>query len=177
MHEFFNGMQMKTGGLLFKMSDSNMQYVTSTSFLLLTYAKYLRRSRTAVSCGGITITPKTLHTIARRQVNYLLGSNPLNMSYMVGYGARYPQRIYHRGSSLPSIASHPQRIQCTAGFDIMHSPTPNPNLLVGAVVGGPDINDMFPDQRSDYEQSEPATYINAPLVGALAYLAHSFDQY
>ena len=58
----------------------------------------------------------------------------------------------------------------------MHSPTPNPNLLVGAVVGGPDLNDMFPDQRSDHEQSEPATYINAPLVGALAYLAHSYDQ-
>ncbi|KAG5231721.1 rela-spot family protein [Salix suchowensis] len=27
---------------------------------------------------------------------------------------------------------------------------------------------------SDYEQSEPATYMNSPLVGALAYLAHSF---
>ncbi|KAJ8429332.1 hypothetical protein Cgig2_026562 [Carnegiea gigantea] len=169
--------QYTPGGLLFKMRDSNMQYVTSTSFLLLTYAKYLRSSRTAVSCGGATITPKTLRTVARRQVNYVLGSNPLNMSYMVGYGARYPQRIHHRGSSLPSIASHPQRIQCTAGFDIMHSPTPNPNLLVGAVVGGPDLNDMFPDQRSDHEQSEPATYINAPLVGALAYLAHSYDQF
>ncbi|KAL0435911.1 UNVERIFIED_CONTAM: Endoglucanase 17 [Sesamum radiatum] len=87
-----------------------------------------------------------------------------------------PLRIHHRGSSLPSVAAHPSKIQCSSGFSIMDSQSPNPNILTGAVVGGPDQNDRFPDQRSDYEQSEPATYINAPLVGALAYLAHSFGQ-
>uniref|UniRef100_N1QSE2 cellulase n=1 Tax=Aegilops tauschii TaxID=37682 RepID=N1QSE2_AEGTA len=40
------------GGLLFKLSDSNMQYVTSSSFLLLTYAKYLVSAKKTVSCGG-----------------------------------------------------------------------------------------------------------------------------
>lgn len=110
------------------------------------------------------------------QVDYLLGDNPLKMSYMVGYGPRYPRRIHHRGSSLPSIAVHPGKIQCSAGFSVMNSQSPNPNILVGAIVGGPDEHDRFPDQRSDYEQSEPATYINSPLVGALAYLAHSFGQ-
>lgn len=110
------------------------------------------------------------------QVDYLLGDNPLKMSYMVGYGPRYPQRIHHRGSSLPSVAAHPAKIQCSSGFSVMRSQSPNPNILVGAVIGGPDQHDRFPDQRSDYEQSEPATYINAPLVGTLAYLAHSFGQ-
>jgi hypothetical protein len=38
------------------------------------------------------------------------------------------------------------------------------------------LQDRFPDQRDDHEHSEPATYINAPLVGALAYLAHSYGQ-
>lgn len=109
-------------------------------------------------------------------MDYLLGDNPLKMSYMVGYGGRYPKRIHHRGSSLPSIKAHPAKIQCSAGFSVMNSAAPNPNLLIGAVVGGPDQNDRFPDQRSDYEQSEPATYTNAPLVGSLAYLAHSFGQ-
>lgn len=172
----FSSAQYTPGGLLFKMSDSNMQYVTSTSFLLLTYAKYLKASRMTVSCGGTTITPKTLRTIAKKQVDYILGSNPMKMSYMVGYGPSYPQRIHHRGSSLPSVSSHPQKIQCSVGFNIMNSQSPNPNVLVGAIVGGPDLHDHFPDQRSDYEQSEPATYINAPLVGSLAYLAHSFGQ-
>lgn len=164
------------GGLLFKMSDSNMQYVTSTSFLLLAYAKYLTSSHQVVNCGGSVVTPSRLRAVAKKQVDYLLGDNPMRMSYMVGYGPRYPERIHHRGSSLPCIAAHPAKIQCTAGFNVYHSQSPNPNILVGAVVGGPDQHDNFPDQRPDYEQSEPATYINAPLVGSLAYLAHSFGQ-
>lgn len=164
------------GGLLFKMDDSNMQYVTSTSFLLVTYAKYLTQAKKVVNCGGSIVTPKRLRSIAKKQVDYLLGDNPLKMSYMVGYGSRYPQRIHHRGSSLPSISSHPAKIECGSGFSIMHSDIPNPNTLIGAVVGGPDEHDHFPDIRSDYFQSEPATYINAPLVGSLSYLAHSFGQ-
>ncbi|KAG0489787.1 hypothetical protein HPP92_006650 [Vanilla planifolia] len=172
----FSQTQYTPGGLLFKMSDSNMQYVTSTSFLLLTYAKYLTFSSKVVSCGDVTVTPPKLRAIAKRQVDYLLGDNPLQMSYMVGYGPRYPQRIHHRGSSLPSVSEHPERIPCSAGFEALTSPAPNPNVLVGAVIGGPDAQDRFPDERSDYAQSEPATYINAPLVGALAYLAHSSGQ-
>lgn len=110
------------------------------------------------------------------QVDYLLGENPLRMSYMVGYGARYPLRIHHRGASLPSKASHPGKIQCHDGFTFLNTHSPNPNVHVGAIVGGPDARDRFPDLRTDYEQSEPATYVNAPLVGSLAYLAHSFGQ-
>ncbi|KAF3436477.1 hypothetical protein FNV43_RR23569 [Rhamnella rubrinervis] len=172
----FSSTKYTPGGLLFKMSDGNMQYVTSSSFLLVTYAKYLTSAHQVVNCGGAIITPKRLRSIAKKQVDYLLGDNPLKMSYMVGYGPRYPQRIHHRGSSLPSVASHPAKIQCSSGFSFMKSQSPNPNILVGAVVGGPDVHDRFPDERSDYEQSEPATYINAPLVGTLAYLAHSFGQ-
>ncbi|KAL6494167.1 hypothetical protein OROGR_032078 [Orobanche gracilis] len=174
----FSTAQYTPGGLLFKMNDSNMQYVTSTSFLLVTYAKYLTSGRKVVTCGGsgTIITPKKLRTLAKKQVDYLLGDNPMKMSFMVGYGRRYPERIHHRGSSLPSVRAYPLKIQCSYGFSIMNSQSPNPNILTGAVVGGPDQNDRFPDQRSDYEQSEPATYINAPLVGALAYLAHSFGQ-
>ncbi|XP_047312858.1 endoglucanase 17-like [Impatiens glandulifera] len=172
----FSQSKYTPGGLLFKMNDSNMQYVTSTSFLLLTYAKYLTISKKAVNCGGTLVGPRRLRAIAKKQVDYLLGDNPLKMSYMVGYGPRYPLRIHHRGSSLPSIASHPAKIQCSAGFSVMHSQSANPNILMGAVVGGPDLHDRFPDLRWDYEQSEPATYINAPLVGALSYLAHSFGQ-
>ncbi|PUZ56978.1 hypothetical protein GQ55_5G391600 [Panicum hallii var. hallii] len=170
--------QYTRGGLLFKLSDSNMQYVTSSAFLLLTYAKYLAFARQTVSCGGGggVVTPQRLRAIARRQVDYLLGSNPAGMSYMVGYGARYPRRVHHRASSLPSVAAHPGRIGCSQGFAALYAGAANPNVLVGAVVGGPDLQDRFPDQRDDHEHSEPATYINAPLVGALAYLAHSYGQ-
>lgn len=91
------------------------------------------------------------------------------MSYMVGYGNKFPQRIHHRGSSLPSIAQHPQHIECKGGTPYFLSGSPNPNLLMGAVVGGPDIDDSFADDRVDAAKSEPTTYVNAPLVALLAY--------
>lgn len=109
--------------------------------------------------------------VTHEQVDYILGDNPLGMSYMVGYGRRFPRRIHHRGSSVPSVSAHPARIGCKEGSRYFLSPNPNPNLLVGAVVGGPNVTDAFPDSRPYFVQSEPTTYINAPLVGLLGYFS------
>ncbi|XP_057967828.1 endoglucanase 1-like [Malania oleifera] len=163
--------QYTPGGLLYKASGSNMQYVTSTSLLLLTYAKYLKANGGAPSCGTSTVTAEKLIDLARNQVDYILGNNPAKMSYMVGFGEKYPQHVHHRGSSVPSIKTHPQRIDCNSGFQYLYSASPNPNVLVGAIVGGPDSADSFSDDRNNYQQAEPATYINAPFVGAVAYFA------
>ncbi|KAJ3692665.1 hypothetical protein LUZ60_011760 [Juncus effusus] len=163
--------QYTPGGLFYKESESNLQYVTATSFLLVTYAKYLRATGASVSCGSSIITPNNLISLAKKQVDYILGQNPAGMSYMVGFGNRYPLRAHHRGSSLPSIHSNPNKISCNDGFQYLHNNSPNPNLLVGAVLGGPDNRDDFSDERDNYQQSEPATYINAPFVGALAFFA------
>nr|GLL21066.1 endoglucanase 17-like [Ipomoea trifida] len=158
------------GGLLYKSSICNIQSTTPISFLILTYARYLKKSKRTVDCGnGVTLTPTRLMQFAKTQVNYILGSNPANMSYMVGYGERFPQRIHHRGSSLPSVEQHPQRIECKEGTPYFQTGNPNPNLLIGAVVGGPDMNDKFYDDRVDAAHSEPTTYVNAPLVGLLAH--------
>ncbi|CAM8906864.1 unnamed protein product [Rhodiola kirilowii] len=88
---------------------------------------------------------------------------------MVGYSNNYPQRIHHRASSLPSIKDHLQVIACKEGTAYFNSSSPNPNILVGAVVGGPTNDDQYTDDRVDFRRSEPTTYINAPLVGLLAY--------
>ncbi|KAK9145787.1 hypothetical protein Sjap_005690 [Stephania japonica] len=161
--------QYTAGGLLYKASESNLQYVTTTSFLLLTYAKYLDSYGGVVTCGSSTVTAKSLIALAKKQVDYILGQNPAKMSYMVGFGERYPEHAHHRGSSVPSIHSHPNRIGCNEGFQYFHSSSPNPNILTGAILGGPDNGDHFADSRENYQQSEPATYINAPFVGALAF--------
>ncbi|XP_047158043.1 endoglucanase 8-like [Vigna umbellata] len=164
--------QYSPGGLIFKAGGSNMQHVTSLSFLLLAYSNYLSHANKVVPCGETTATPALLKHLAKRQVDYILGDNPLGMSYMVGYGPRYPRRIHHRASSLPSLAVHPARIGCKAGSRYFFSPNPNPNVFVGAVVGGPTNNtDSFPDSRPFFQQSEPTTYINAPLVGLLAFFS------
>ncbi|KAH6759575.1 glycosyl hydrolase 9B1 [Perilla frutescens var. hirtella] len=166
--------QYSPGGLIFKAGGSNMQHVTSLSFLLLAYSNYLSHANHAVPCTHTSASPALLKRLAKRQVDYILGDNPLGMSYMVGYGARYPQRIHHRGSSLPSLDAHPSHIGCKAGSAYYLSPNPNPNILVGAVVGGPNSSDAFPDSRPFFQESEPTTYINAPLVALLAYFsAHS----
>jgi len=162
------------GGLLFKLPDNNLQYVTTTTFLLTTYAKYMAAQKHTFNCGSLSVTPSTLRTLAKKQVDYILGENPLKMSYMVGFGPNFPKRIHHRGSSLPSVTSHPETISCQGGFDpFMHSTNPNPNILTGAIVGGPNDSDGFPDDRGDYSHSEPTTYINAAFVGPLAYFAKS----
>nr|GMD88306.1 endoglucanase 1-like [Ipomoea batatas]GME17376.1 endoglucanase 1-like [Ipomoea batatas] len=163
--------QYTPGGLLFIRDGSNLQYVTSTSFLLLTYAKYLSSSGQVVNCGASTITADKLVALAKRQVDYILGDNPTGMSYMVGYGQRYPQHLHHRGSSIPSMKDHPDHIGCKDGFQYLSSGSPDPNILVGAVVGGPDNMDNFADDGNNYKQSEPTTYINAPFVGALAFFS------
>ncbi|XP_043698704.1 endoglucanase 8-like [Telopea speciosissima] len=163
--------QYSPGGLIFKAGGSNMQHVTSLSFLLLAYSNYLSHSNKFVPCGDTLATSAQLKRLAQRQVDYILGDNPVRMSYMVGYSARYPQRIHHRASSLPSVGTHPTHIGCKEGSRYYLSPNPNPNVLVGAVVGGPNSTDDFPDSRPFFQESEPTTYINAPLVGLLAYFS------
>lgn len=164
--------QYTKGGLMFKLSASNLQYVSSITFLLTTYAKYMKSAKTTFNCGNILVTPNTLINLARKQVDYILGDNPMKMSYMVGYGANYPRRIHHRGSSLPSVSTHPQSFGCEGGFQpFYYTSNPNPNVLTGAIVGGPNENDFYPDERTDYSHAEPATYINAAIVGPLAYLS------
>ncbi|KAL3641504.1 Beta-glucosidase cel3A [Castilleja foliolosa] len=167
-----SGIQYTRGGLMHKnIEGSNMQYVTAITFLITTYAKYSATQKRNLNCGGHIYTPSNLRAVAKSQVDYILGDNPMKMSYMVGYGTNYPKRIHHRGSSLPSINAHKQKFGCHDGQSYYSTSSPNPNILTGAVVGGPDINDGYADDRSSYSESEPATYINAPLVGILAYFA------
>jgi len=90
---------------------------------------------------------------------------------MVGYGNNFPQRVHHRGSSIVSIKVNPSFVSCRGGYSTwFSSKKSDPNLLTGALVGGPDAYDDFADQRDNYEQTEPATYNNAPLIGILARL-------
>ncbi|TYG36062.1 hypothetical protein ES288_D13G034300v1 [Gossypium darwinii] len=159
------------GGLIYKPGGSNLQHATTISFLLLVYANYLDRTSQTVNCGNLIASPLSLRTIAKNQADYILGDNPMGLSYMVGYGNRFPQRIHHRGSSLPSVKDHPEFIACKEGSIYFNSTNPNPNVLVGAIVGGPGEDDVYDDDRADFRKSEPTTYINAPFVGVLAYFA------
>ncbi|XP_054776934.1 endoglucanase 24-like isoform X2 [Prosopis cineraria] len=141
------------GGLIYRPGGSNLQHSTSISFLQLVYSNYLSRTSQSLNCGNLNISPQTLRLEAKKQVDYILGNNPMGLSYMVGYSNAYPQRIHHRGSSLPSIRDHPQFIACNEGSAFYNSSNPNPNVLVGAIVGGPGEDDIYVDDRSDFKRS------------------------
>ncbi|XP_062192775.1 endoglucanase 20-like [Phragmites australis] len=158
------------GGLLFTRDSINLQYTTTATLLLFIYSKTLSSSGSSgVQCSAASFSPYQIRSFAASQVDYILGKNPMGMSYMVGFGTKFARRIHHRGSSIPSIKVLPRKVTCNEGFSSWF-PTSNlnPNIHVGAIVGGPDGNDQFRDNRGDSTHSEPATYINAAFVGACA---------
>ncbi|RID44511.1 hypothetical protein BRARA_I01298 [Brassica rapa] len=87
-------------------------------------------------------------------------------------------RVHHRGSSIVSYKVDRSFVTCRGGYATWFSRKgSDPNLLTGAIVGGPDAYDNFADRRDNYEQTEPATYNNAPLLGVLARLSSGHSGY
>uniref|UniRef100_A0A0E0KY14 Endoglucanase n=1 Tax=Oryza punctata TaxID=4537 RepID=A0A0E0KY14_ORYPU len=166
------GARLSPGGMLWWGSWNNMQYVTLASLVLAVHADHLTAARSAsLQCGGgASVSPAQLNALARSQVDYILGMNPETMSYMVGYGSRYPAEVHHRAASLPSIKSSPAKVTCKGGFDYLNKGSPDPNVIAGAIVGGPDANDRYNDSRQNFQQAEPSTVTVAPIVGVLARL-------
>ncbi|KAL8266700.1 hypothetical protein R6Q59_004044 [Mikania micrantha] len=121
--------QKTPGGLIFRRRWNNLQFVTSASFLLTVYSDYLTSARRNLRCSSGT-------------VDYILGDNPRATSYMVEYGKNYPRHVHHRGSSIVSIKVNPSFVSCRGGYATWYSrKASDPNLLTGAVVGGPDAYD------------------------------------
>ncbi|KAL0291111.1 UNVERIFIED_CONTAM: Endoglucanase 6 [Sesamum angustifolium] len=163
--------QKTPAGLIFRQRWNNMQFVTSASFLATVYSDYLTSAGKSLSCANGDFSPSELLSFAKSQVDYILGDNPRATSYMVGYGHNYPQQVHHRASSIVSYKVNPSFVSCRGGYATwFNRKASDPNLLTGAIVGGPDAYDNFADQRDNYEQTEPATYNNAPLLGILARL-------
>ncbi|CAF3355726.1 unnamed protein product [Rotaria socialis] len=100
---------------------------------------------------------------AVRQINYMLGDS--GRSYVIGFGQNFPQRPHHRSSSCPSRPA-------VCDWNAYNSPQPNPQLLIGALVGGPDQNDSYEDRRDDYIKNEVATDYNGGFQSAVAGLLH-----
>ncbi|XP_051133619.1 endoglucanase 11-like [Andrographis paniculata] len=173
-----NGANVKRtpGGLLYTRRWNNMQYVSSALLLLGVYSDHLRSTNRALSCDiGLVVSEEILEFI-KSQVDYILGDNPMRMSYLVGYGPLYPTRVHHRGASMPSYKDYKEFLGCMQGYHtwfVRHAP--NLHVLAGALVGGPDEKDEFRDSRRNFAQTEACTYNTAPLVGVFAKL-HSLEK-
>ena len=143
------------GGLAWLDTWGANRYAANTSFLALVYSDYLNREAKKAEKAA------TYHDFAKRQIDYLLGDNPKNISYQIGYGTNYPTKPHHR-------TAH------GAWADSSSSPVENRHLLVGALVGGPGKDDSYSDDRGDYVKNEVATDYNAGFTSALARLAGEY---
>ena len=118
-------------------------------------------------------------TFVREQVDYLLGSNPQNQCFIVGLGSNCPTRPHHRSSSCPASGSCDGYQNRNADNPMVRPSlyliyeTVNFQILYGALVGGPNQNDQYNDDRGDYIANEVATDYNAIWQGCLAYLVQS----
>ncbi|KAL4274074.1 hypothetical protein GQ457_13G008210 [Hibiscus cannabinus] len=112
------------GGLIWVSEWNSLQHPVASAFLALLYSDYMLTQTAKLTCGDHSFKPSDLRKFAKSQADYVLGNNPLKMSFLVGYGDKYPQYVHHRGASIPVDAT-------TDGFQWLTSPKPNPNVAVG----------------------------------------------
>jgi endoglucanase len=140
-----NGVSISAGGLRHISQWGSLRYAANTAFLADVYADNVRDP------GG------AYGRLSQTTVDYILGANPRQSSYVVGFGANSPQQPHHRAAS-------------GVGWDGFRNGLPNRNVLYGALVGGPTRADDFAyqDRRDDFIANEVAIDYNAGFAGALA---------
>jgi len=147
----YNGERVRytPGGLAWLDQWGSLRYAANTAFLAFVYSDWLQSSNMDAARQA------RYRSFAERQINYMLGQNPRNASYVVGFGVNPPRNPHHRtahGSWTNNIGS----------------PANSVHTLYGALVGGPNLSDGYTDSRGDYVANEVATDYNAAFTGALA---------
>jgi endoglucanase len=100
---------------------------------------------------------------AKGQMTYIMGDNPIDRSYIVGYGNNPAQHPHHR-------AAH------GSFTNSMDDPPEHRHTLWGALASGPDGDDYHIDSVKEYSYNEVAVDYNAGFVGALAGLYEYFGR-
>jgi len=141
------------GGLAWLSQWASLRYAENTALMALIYSDrvndYTNRYR----------------NFAVSQVNYALGVNPLNRSFMCGFGTNPPINPHHSGA------------HGSWDNNIISDPVNNRHILYGALVGGPDSSDNYTDDRNNYIINEVACDYNAAFTGALARMYQLYGGY
>ena len=123
---------------------ANLQYATTASMVML---------QDAAGNKEMNIRKSEL-AFAKRNVDYALGSN--GRSYMIGFGANWPKNSRHGGATCPARPA-------VCDMNNLYMRAANPNLLTGALVGGPagrrrnpSMPDYWQDIRTDFATNEPS---------------------
>jgi hypothetical protein len=134
-----DGIQKTAGGLSWFQPWGSLAMSSSTAFIAELYNDTVRQDAKYTNFNT-------------EQIDYILGDNPRNSSYVIGFGNNYPQQPHHRGAT--GNAPYGQASE---------------HVLYGALVGGPkSTNDFdYNDDRNDWIGNEVGTGYNAPLTSAL----------
>lgn len=127
----------------------NLRHASNAAFMMAMIAKNSKGDNKSKALA-----------FAKSQIDYALGLNG-GRSYVVGYGVNPPKRPHHRGASCQDKPN-------PCGQEALKNSGPNPQLISGALVGGPNENDQYTDDRSDYVSNEIAFDYNAGFTSALA---------
>jgi len=146
----FNGEKAtySPGGQIFYNTWGSLRYATGSAWLAFI----------ASDSGTLDATRNArLNAFAVKQVNYALGDNPSNVSYMVGFGASSIKRPHHRTAHGSWAAD-------------FYLPVEDRHTLYGALIGGPTgANDTYgAEDRNDFTKAEVALDYNAAFTASLA---------
>ncbi|XP_033756435.1 LOW QUALITY PROTEIN: uncharacterized protein LOC117339130 [Pecten maximus] len=140
-------------GLAWRDVWGTLRYSANSGFIALMAAQ------TGIADSPALVT--SYRDYARSQLHYMFGENEINRSYVIGFGDSFPTQPHHRSSScddLPAVCNDSNQYRVG----------PSPQILYGALVGGPDQNGEFIDKRSDYIQNEVACDYNAGFQSLVA---------
>ena len=102
-----------------------------------------------------------MRNYALGQLEYMLGST--GRSFVVGFGTNPPTQPHHAAASCPLAPEN-------CDWSNFYLDQPNPNILYGALVGGPSglHDDTLNDKRNDYIENEVTLDYNSGFQSALA---------
>lgn len=138
-------------------TSKGLIWISSSQWGSLRYAANFAMFATQMVHNNIKAD--AMFKFAEKQINYILGDT--GRSYVVGFGNNFPQKAHHRAASCPDRPA-------PCDWSNKDSPNPNPQILYGALVGGPDYNDNYIDDRNNFQMTEVADDYNAGFQAALA---------
>jgi endoglucanase len=147
---WMDGVAETPGGVKYINSWGALRYTAAECMMALAYYKTTEKAEYL--------------NFAKGQIDYMLGDNPRNSSYVVGFGRNYPKFPHHRAAS--------GRMEAAPAYE--KKTDPEKHLLYGALVGGPDSGDNYSDAVDEYVYTEVAIDYNAGFVGAMAGIVQYF---
>ena len=130
------------GGYAYLSTWGSARYNTAMQLIGLVYDKYTNDGK-----------PGEFSEWAKGQMEYIMGDNPLERSYIVGYNENSVKFPHHRAAS---------------GLTKCEDPDEHRYVLYGALAGGPDGSDKHNDTTADWIYNEVTIDYNAAFVGACA---------